>query len=79
MAMLMIADSPDGDTPLMAMLMIADSPDGGVCDVETTHSIEEAAIVLHQPCTGGSQDAEYRYHCREADDGHIGMVNCHGI
>ena len=26
-----------------------------VCAVETTHSIEEAAMVLHQPCTDGSQ------------------------
>ena len=26
-----------------------------VCDVETTHSIEEAAMVLYQPCIDGSQ------------------------
>ena len=59
------------------MLMIADSPDGdaeGVCDVETTHSIEEAAMVLPQPCTGSSQDAEYRQHCREVDSGHTGVL-----
>ena len=45
-----------------------------VCAVETTHSIEEAAMVLHQPCTAGSQDAEYRQHCREVDSGHTGVL-----
>ena len=68
-------DSSDGDA-------YESSPSDSsmkMCDVETAHPIEETALTLQQICIDGSQDAWCRNCCREADDGHIDMVNCHGI
>ena len=45
--------SPDGD----AYDSCLSDSSMKVCDVETTHSIEEAALALHQICINDSQDA----------------------
>ena len=36
-------------------------------------------MTLQQICIDGSQDGWCRYYCRETDDEHIDMVECHGI